>query len=53
MYRVNSQIDDVNTMLAMFDGFEPIKLVEFLASMNDAIDAFGKLETGAVSVQAL
>lgn len=50
-YRMKGQMERLNTTLAICDGFQPIKLLESLLSLNEAFDAFGQSE--AVEVREL
>lgn len=45
---MKSQMQGPNTTLVVFDGFQPFKLLRFLAFVKEAFYAFGKSEDVAV-----
>lgn len=45
---MKAQIEGLNTTLAVFDGSQPIKLLELLSSLKEAFDSSGKPKAVAV-----
>ena len=51
MYKLKKQVDGLYPTLKVFDGFQPIKLFDFLTTMKEALNGFGKSE--AIGVRLL